>query len=361
MHMADALLSPGVGGTMWGAAALAVAVSARKINETLDEKNVPMMGVMGAFVFAAQMINFTIPGTGSSGHLAGGILLCLLLGPYAAVLAMASVLTVQALFFADGGLLALGCNIFNLAVMPCFIVYPLVCRPLLRLKNGGTVAIAAAALIGSVLAMQAGAAGVVIQTVISGVSELPFKSFLAVMLPIHLAIGAVEGAVTVAVVKYVQRTEPGILEMHRAARMPGRFVSARLLAAIAVASVLMAGILSWFASEYPDGLEWSIARITGHEELENRAAGGAWHSTLAAVQERTAVLPDYAFKEQAAAAPPAQPTPVADATDSVPLGTSLSGLLGAAITLLLIGLVGWFLRRRTPALTNLEAKANAAN
>ncbi len=78
---------------------------------------IPLMGVLGAFIFAAQMINFTIPGTGSSGHLGGGMILAILLGPHAAFLVMASVLTVQALFFADGGLLALGCNIWNLGVL----------------------------------------------------------------------------------------------------------------------------------------------------------------------------------------------------------------------------------------------------
>ena len=84
------------------------------------------MGIMAAFIFAAQMINFTIPGTGSSGHLGGGMILAILLGPYAGILTMASVLAVQALFFADGGLMALGCNIFNLGFFPCFIAYPLI-------------------------------------------------------------------------------------------------------------------------------------------------------------------------------------------------------------------------------------------
>ena len=88
------------------------------------------MGVMGAFVFAAQMINFTIPGTGSSGHIGGGILLCLILGQYPAFLSLCSVLIIQCLFFGDGGLLALGCNIFNMGVLPCFIAYPLIAKPI---------------------------------------------------------------------------------------------------------------------------------------------------------------------------------------------------------------------------------------
>ena len=114
MHMADALISPAVGGAMWAVSAAAVAWCSKKVKEDLDERKVPLMGVLGAFVFAAMMINFTIPGTGSSGHLGGGLLLAVLLGPHAAFLVIASILVVQALFFADGGLLALGCNIFNL-------------------------------------------------------------------------------------------------------------------------------------------------------------------------------------------------------------------------------------------------------
>jgi cobalt/nickel transport system permease protein len=126
MHMADALISPAVGGTVWVATAAAVTYSARKVREENDPAKIPLMGVLGAFVFAAQMLNFTIPGTGSSGHLGGGLILAILVGPEAALLVIASVLTVQALFFADGGLLALGCNIFNLGVFPCFVAYPFV-------------------------------------------------------------------------------------------------------------------------------------------------------------------------------------------------------------------------------------------
>ena len=130
MHMADALLSPAVGGGMWVVTAGLIGTSSRKVRLTFQEKKIPLMGVAGAFVFAAQMINFTIPATGSSGHLGGGLLLAILLGPPAAFMTIASVLTVQALFFADGGLLALGCNIFNLGFFPCFVAYPWIYRPL---------------------------------------------------------------------------------------------------------------------------------------------------------------------------------------------------------------------------------------
>src|SRR5512138_2303782 len=201
MHMADALVSPAVGGAMWAAAGAGIAVSARKVMTGMDERKVPLMGVLGAFIFAAQMINFTIPGTGSSGHLGGGMILAALLGPWAAFLVMASVLTVQALFFADGGLLALGCNIFNLGFLPAFLAYPLVYRPIAgTAPTAGR--IGAASVASAVVALQLGALSVVVETVASGVSDLPFGPFAALMLPIHLAIAVVEGLVTAAVVVF---------------------------------------------------------------------------------------------------------------------------------------------------------------
>lgn len=102
MHMADSLLSPAVGTMMWGATTGLVAYSVKKLKRDDDDSRVPLMGVLGAFVFAAQMINFSIPGTGSSGHLGGGLLLAILLGPYRAFLTMLSILALQALLFADG-------------------------------------------------------------------------------------------------------------------------------------------------------------------------------------------------------------------------------------------------------------------
>ena len=121
MHMADALVSPVVGGVMLAVSTGTIGYSIKKITkDEMDDKKVPLMGIMGAFVFAAQMINFTIPGTGSSGHIGGGILLAALLGPFPAFLTLSAVLIIQSLFFADGGLLALGCNIFNMGFMACF-------------------------------------------------------------------------------------------------------------------------------------------------------------------------------------------------------------------------------------------------
>src|SRR4030065_106298 len=202
MHMADALISPAVGGAVWAATAGLTVYSARKLKQEMDDRKLPLMGVLGAFVFAAQMINFTIPATGSSGHLGGGMILAILLGPYAAFLTMASVLTVQALFFADGGLLALGCNIFNLGFFPCFIAYPFIYRKIVgRQPTQGRILLGAMA--AAILSLQMGAFGVMLGSLFSGISEFPFSSLLLLMLPIHLGIGIVECLVTAAVVSFV--------------------------------------------------------------------------------------------------------------------------------------------------------------
>ena len=130
MHMADALVSPAVAAGAGVAAAALIAVAASKVKKTRRDDIVPLMGVMGAFVFAAQMINFTIPGTGSSGHVIGGVLLAAVLGPWAAFITLCSVLIIQCLVFADGGLMALGCNILNMAATSCLLAYPLIYRPI---------------------------------------------------------------------------------------------------------------------------------------------------------------------------------------------------------------------------------------
>ncbi|MBU1079256.1 MAG: energy-coupling factor ABC transporter permease, partial [Spirochaetes bacterium] len=210
MHMADALISPAVGGAAWVATVGIAAYSLRRSKADIDDKKIPLMGVMAAFVFAAQMINFSIPGTGSSGHLGGGLLLAAILGPYAGFIAMGSVLAVQALFFADGGLLAYGCNVFNLGFFTCFIAYPLVYRKIAG-DGASKARNFAAAMLAAALGLQAGAFGVVLETLLSGKTELPFGAFVALMQPIHLAIGLVEGLVTAAVIAYVRKVSPALL------------------------------------------------------------------------------------------------------------------------------------------------------
>ena len=288
MHMADALLSPSVAVAMYATSISAVGYAIHKIKEDeLTEKRLPIMAVTGALVFAAQMINFTIPGTGSSGHIVGGILLAALIGGYPALLTIASVLIIQCLFFADGGLLALGCNIFNMGVLPCLVAYPLVFKPL-RQKGKH---LALATISATVLGLQLGAFSVVLETFASGITELPFSTFALLMQPIHLAIGIVEGVVTVAILRFVYQMRPEILASagQRVAISSGISIK-KIIVALTLITVLVSGGLSLYASKNPDGLEWAIARTTGTSELE---AQGEIFSVSSALQESLAIFPDY--------------------------------------------------------------------
>ena len=351
MHMADALISPAVGGTMWAASLGLAAYSARKLKPEIAERKVPLMGVIGAFVFAAQMINFAIPMTGSSGHLGGGMILAILLGPHAGFLVMFSILAVQALFFADGGLLALGCNVFNLGFWPCFVVYPLVFKRIVGEKPGQG-RVLAGALVSGILSLQLGAFGVVLQTVVSGISELPFGVFLLFMQPVHLAIGVVEGVVTAALASFVWKARPEVIELADDSKATGAASMKPILLGFAVATIITGGLLSWFASAHPDGLEWSMFKTSGQEELDMPDRGV--HSSLADIQERTAFLPDYGFAESEGAAGSDETGGGATAEEpdeqddekwpAVSGGTSLSGLVGGGMVLLIAGLVGVSLR-----------------
>lgn len=312
MHMADALVAPAVAATMYLCSGVAGGYSVKRVRLEDDAKKIPVMGVMGAFVFATQMINFTIPGTGSSGHLCGGMLLSALLGPYAGFLTMIGVLLIQCLLFADGGLLALGCNVWNMAFYGCFLGALLIWRPIM--KRGATKAkIVLASVLGCVLTLQLGAFSVTLETLASGITELPFGVFLAAMQPIHLAIGTVEGLITAAVLCFVHEARPellwGVGEMDTAKE--GRLTFRNTIIVLGVGAALIGGVLSLFASAFPDGLEWSMEQVAGTTELE--AAGGVYDA-LAKVQETTALLPDYAFRGSESAA-----------------GTSFSGIVGALV------------------------------
>ena len=292
MHMADALVSPAVAVTMYAASAAAAGVSLVQLHKEeaaapeLAKKKLPTMAVMSALVFAGQMINYTIPGTGSSGHLCGGMLLSAILGPWAGFLSMIVILAIQALFFADGGLLALGVNVWNMAFYGCFVGYFLIYRPLMQgklLSGKGRTKLVLASVLGCVVTLQLGAFSVVVETSLSGITALPFGAF---------------------------------------------------------AALVIGGGLSLLASANPDGLEWSLF---GNEEAgysanmgldeETYGAESAAAEKAAAVQEKTSLLPDYNFAGSDSAA-----------------GTSVSGLVGCALVAALaacISLAGRAARKRS--------------
>ena len=348
MHMADALLSPPVAATMAAASGAAAVYSISKVRKENQSEKIPVMAVSAALVFAGQMINYTIPGTGSSGHLCGGMLLSALLGPEAGFLSMIIVLAVQCLFFADGGLMALGANIWNMAFYGCFIGTYLIWLPIMKSslfsgmgeKAGTRAKIILASVLGCVLTLQLGAFSVVLETTASGIGELPFGAFAGLMLPIHLAIGLVEGMITAAVLCFVYETRPELIQGIRKETGSSKFSLKQVLACLGALALVTGGLFSLFASSHPDGLEWALfgnsdAGYASNMALdeENFGTQSSAADTAASIQESTSFLPDYAFKNSDSAA-----------------GTTVSGLVGCGIVAAAaigVSAAGNFFRRKT--------------
>ena len=327
MHMADALLAPAVAATMYAASGVTTGLSVAKINKEDMVEKLPVMGVMSAFVFAGQMINYTIPGTGSSGHMCGGLMLSALLGPEAGFISMAVILLIQCLFFADGGLMALGANIWNMAFYGCFIGYYLIYCPIMnsRIKNA-RLKISLASILGCVLTLQLGAFSVCIETMASGITELPFVAFAGLMQPIHLAIGLVEGIITSALLIFVHESRPEILNCVYDKTYKEQMSIKKLVIILATAVVLIGGVGSQFSSSNPDGLEWSLFGNENEGYSANMGLNEDEYGvssliadSAASVQEKTAFLPDYAFSNDA----------------ENPAGTTVSGIVGSAIVALI--------------------------
>ena len=255
---------------------------------------------------------------------------------------MIVILAIQALFFADGGLLALGANVWNMAFYGCFVGYFLIYRPLMQgrlLAGKGRTKLVLASVLGCVVTLQLGALSVVVETSLSGITALPFGAFAALMQPIHLAIGLVEGGITAAVLLFVYQTRPELLQCASAgAKNPCSRRAA--LAILAAAALVIGGGLSLLASSNPDGLEWSLfgneeAGYSANMGLNEEAYGAesAAAEKAAAVQEKTSLLPDYNFAGSDSAA-----------------GTSVSGLVGCALVAALaacISLAGRAARKRS--------------
>jgi cobalt/nickel transport system permease protein len=206
MHIPDGFLSPPVWASGWAAAAAFLSWSVNKTRQLLQEKMVPLMGVMCAFIFAAQMLNFPIMG-GTSGHLLGGVLAAVLLGPWAASLVLACVLVIQCLVFQDGGLFALGANVFNMAVIGTLGGYGIF-RIIFRLapsSRGFAAAVAVAAWFSVVLA----SASCAIELALSGTAL--FGSVFTAMVGVHALIGLGEALITMLVVEFVVKARPDLV------------------------------------------------------------------------------------------------------------------------------------------------------
>jgi len=258
MHIPDGFLSAGVAGASWAAAAAGAGYSVRRAGQDLKEKTIPLMGIMAAFIFTAQMLNFPV-GAGTSGHLLGGVLAAVLLGPFAGAAVLTCVLIIQALVFNDGGLFTLGANILNMAVFGTMAGY-MVYRLLLFLTGKRTLSAGIAGWFSVV-----GAASLC-ATELAASGTAPARFVFPAMAGVHALIGIGEGIITAAVVGFVLRARPDLLygAFEREPDARGR----RKVFVAAAATILAFVVCAPFASRFPDGLE----KVAGGFGFLNREA-----------------------------------------------------------------------------------------
>ena len=208
MHIPDGFLDNGVAAAAAVPAVVAVGYGVRRAGRSLDDRKVPLLGVTAAFIFAVQMLNFPVAG-GTSGHLLGGALAAILLGPWLACIVMAVVISGQAFVFADGGVTALGANVFNMGVVGALGIglVMLAARRVMPQTRSVFLAVAAA---GAWLSVMAGAALCSVELGVSG--TVPFATVLPAMLGVHALIGIGEAVITVAAVAAVQATRPDLID-----------------------------------------------------------------------------------------------------------------------------------------------------
>jgi len=269
MHIPDGFLSVPVSIVLWVISIVMVGISLKKTNQSLGERQVPLMGILAAAIFAGQMLNFSVTG-GTSGHLLGAALATLLLGPWAAVLVMTSVVSVQALIFQDGGILALGANIFNMAIVGVFVSYAMIIllSKLFKTKPAGLVITSFVAAWVSILIASLSCA---LQLALSGTS--PANIAVPAMAAVHALIGIGEGLITAGAVAFIYAARKDLLQVGAAARGNDKliWIGGSII-------ILVLAVLSPLASSHPDGLEWVAEQ---HGFLESAKA--AFYS----------VIPDY--------------------------------------------------------------------
>jgi cobalt/nickel transport system permease protein len=264
LHIPDGFLHVLVSLVCWVIALIVLALAVRATRETLDERLIPLAGIVAAFIFAAQMLNFPVAG-GTSGHFVGAALAAIVLGPWLGVLAMTAVIAVQALLFQDGGLLVMGANILVMGVVPGFLGYA-VYRLGAGRPWGARLVLAGAA---AWLSVMAAALVTALLLAFSGTSSLTIV--LPAMLGVHAFIGIGEALITVAALSFIHATRPSLLQEGQGAGRGGWVVGG-----LAVALLLV--LAAPFASGHPDGLEW-VAESTG---FLHTAQDAPW-----------AILPDY--------------------------------------------------------------------
>lgn len=245
MHVPDGFLSLGVSLVCWALAVAGVGVALWRSREALGERQVPLMGVLAAFIFAAQMLNFTVAG-GTSGHLVGGALAAILLGPWAGILTMTTVVAIQALLFQDGGLLVMGANILNMGIISTVVGYG-VYRGATALARGQRWGLFVGGFAAAWASVVIAAVAAAVQLAFSGTS--PLGVALPAMAGVHVLIGVGEGLITVGALVFVAAVRRDLLEPAGAATGGLRWAAAGLVLALAVT------LLAPLASPHPDGLE----------------------------------------------------------------------------------------------------------
>ena len=329
MHMANELLSVPVATGTIAIAAGGVGLICRRARQVVTSEKLPLMGILGAFVFAAQMVNFQLPAMpGTSGHMVGAVLLAIVFGPNLGAIVISSVVIVQCLIFQDGGLLALGCNIINMGLVPCYVGYFL--YKVITAGQSSSLRTYIGAMLACVVALETGAILVPIEAALSGVLAVPFTTFLITMLGVHFLVGLVEGLITVAVLAYLQQVRPDLI----VDSLPGkiRLSKKTVLATLVVFTIIAAAGLSLLASEMPDGLEWSYLERPDQPDFEPIVSNDS--SAIAAVddlQTKYAPLPDYSVRGTEAAG-----------------WTSFAGIVGSIFTMIVIWLVVSLLRKKRP-------------
>jgi len=242
LHIPDGFLSLVVSLICWAITVTVLATAVSRTNKSLGEKQVPLMGIMAAFIFAAQMLNFPVAG-GTSGHLLGGALAAIVLGPWAGMLAMTAVIAVQGLLFQDGGLVVMGANILNMGLITAAIGYGLY-RGAMNSSRGTKLAVAGVA---SWLSVMAGALFTSLQLWLSGTSQL--QVVIPAMLGVHALIGVGEALITVGALAFIFQTRPDLLDESSASAQGSR---GWIFAGVAISLAVV--LLSPMASLHPDGL-----------------------------------------------------------------------------------------------------------
>jgi cobalt/nickel transport system permease protein len=336
--MANELLSVPVAAGTLAIAAGVLGIICRKARQVISSDKIALMGIMGAFVFAGQMINFQLPlMPGTSGHMVGAVLLAIILGPHAGAIVISSVVIIQCLIFQDGGLLAVGCNIINMGLVPSYLGYFLYksftagAFSSLRTYLG--------TMLGCVIAIEAGAVLVPIQAVLSGVLVVPFSTFLVTMLGVHLLVGLVEGLITVAVLGYIQQVRPDIVSESLTGKV--RLSKKAVLVTLVVFTVITAAGFSLFACGFPDGLEWSYAERPDQPDFVPLVSNE--NSIIAKAddfQAKYTPLPDYSIRSGKLGS-------VTEKEVSAAAGwTSFAGVAGAGLTMVFVWLTAGIFRRK---------------